>query len=111
MILEVVAFLTTKGVSQYGQLDAVILFPNVVDAPLLSHLTVLTSFLSSRCAFSFRKLSKSFSRTTVSPDCSFSISFFAPQYSQFKCFVPGAYFKFAPQSLHLMKFPTSAVFS
>ena len=59
IIEEVEAFWTTKGVSQYGQLDEVTFGFKVVEAAQLVHFTVLISCLSSKWAFSFKKLSKS----------------------------------------------------
>ena len=79
---DVDASFITKGVSQYGQVLDVTFGCNVVDAAQLLHFTVLISCLSSVWAFSFKKLSKSFSMISVF--VSASISFFAPQYSQFK---------------------------
>src|ERR1700741_2221807 len=108
-MVDVDAFLITNGVSQYGQVHDVTFAGRVVEAAQLSHFTVLISCLSSLLADSFKKLLKSVS--IISVFASGAISFFAPQYSHVKEDVPGKNFKLPPQSLHLMKFPTSAVFS
>src|SRR3954465_9896717 len=106
-MVDIDALPITKGVSQYGHVLEVTFGGNVVAAAQFVHFTVLISCLSSLFAFSDKNVSKSFS--TISVCCSDSISFFAPQYSQFKYGVPGKYFKFAPQSLHFIKLPISAV--
>src|ERR1051326_3242039 len=111
MMLQVLPFFTTRGVSQKGQLSEVTLGLRVDEAPHPPHFTVTSSCLSDAAMlFSFRNFSKSISSTTV-VCVPLAISFCAPQYSPLRLLVPGANFKTAPQSLHFTDVFTSAVFS
>src|ERR1044072_5103182 len=97
ILVAVLPPVTTMGDAQKGQLSEVMFGSNVEDAPQFAHFTVLISCFSTPALFSFRNFSKSISSTTVIAAASL-ISFWHPQYSHFRCDVPGAYFSRAPHS-------------
>src|SRR6218665_301546 len=110
MMLLVVPPVITSADAQNGQLSDVMFGFSVVDAPQLAHFTVVMSCFSTSLLFSFRNFSKSISSTIVTSAASV-ISFSQPQYSHFKCCVPGAYFSRAPHSRQSSWLLTSFVFS